>query len=285
MQKRSDFLYGLQKRVECYKIIKIAVERIKEMDSRSDGKFLNVLIQMGEALQSSGAEIYRVEDTLNRIGYAYGAEEMNVFVITSSIIITIKMPGKEPLTQTRRLKKNGGNDFVKLEELNELSRQICSHQISAEEFEKNLQKILSTKADEKWLLFGNILAAASFAVFFGGTIWDFLVAGMMGAVIWLLEKYMAPMCLNSVAYQISASFLSGVGICVISRIFPALHMDKIMIGDIMLLIPGLMFTNAIRDVLLGDTISASMRLVEALLLAAALALGFFAAIWLVGGIW
>ena len=66
--------------------------------------------------------------------------------------------------------------------------------------------------------------------------------------------------------------------------FPVLHMDKIMIGDIMLLIPGLMFTNAIRDVLLGDTISASMRLVEALLLAAALALGFFAAIWLVRGI-
>ena len=58
-----------------------------------------------------------------------------------------------------------------------------------------------------------------------------------------------------------------------------------MIGDIMLLIPGLMFTNAIRDVLLGDTISASMRLIEAILLAAALALGFFAAIWLVRGIW
>ena len=96
------------------------------------GSLLNVLIQMGEALQNSGAEIYRVEDTLNRIGYAYGAEEMNVFVITSSIIITIKMPEKEPLTQTRRLKKSGGNDFVKLEALNELSRKICSSQISVD---------------------------------------------------------------------------------------------------------------------------------------------------------
>ena len=255
------------------------------MDSRSDSGFLNVLIQMGEALQNSGAEIYRVEDTLNRIGAAYGAEEMNVFVITSSIIITMKMPGKEPLTQTRRLKKSGGNDFVKLEELNELSRQICSGRISVEEFEEQLHQILSTGSSGKMLLLGNVLAAASFAVFYGGSIWDFLVAGAMGAVIWLLEKYMAPICLNSVAYQIAASFLSGVGICVISRIFLALHMDKIMIGDIMLLIPGLMFTNAIRDVLLGDTISASMRLIEALLLAAALALGFFAAIWLVRGIW
>ena len=156
------------------------------MENKSDVRFLNVLIQMGEALQNSGAEIYRVEDTLNRIGYAYGAEEMNVFVITSSIIITMKMPGKESLTQTRRLRKAGGNDFVKLEELNELSRQICSKQIATEELEEKLKQILSRKSSDKMLLCGNILAAASFAVFFGGSIWDFLVAGIMGAVIWIL---------------------------------------------------------------------------------------------------
>lgn len=114
-----------------------------------------------------------MEDTLNRIGYAYGAEEMNVFVITSSIIITMKMPGKEPLTQTRRLKKSGGNDFVKLEELNELSRQICSGRIAVDEFEQQLDQILSTGSSEKMLLLGNVLAAASFAVFYGGSIWDF----------------------------------------------------------------------------------------------------------------
>lgn len=254
------------------------------MKKQTSGRLLNVLIQMGEALQNSGAEIYRVEDTLNRIGYACGAEEMNVFVITSSIVITLKMPGEESLTQTRRLRNSGNNDFVKLEELNELSRQICKSKISLEEFETELQKIVRQKANEKMLLLGNILAAASFCIFYGGNLWDCLIAGTVGAGIWLLEKYMAPICLNQIAYQITASFISGLLICVITKVFPVLHMDKIMIGDIMLLIPGLMFTNAIRDVLLGDTISASMRLVEALLLAAALALGFFAAIWLVRGI-
>lgn len=254
------------------------------MKKQTSGRLLNVLIQMGEALQNSGAEIYRVEDTLNRIGYACGAEEMNVFVITSSIVITLKMSGEESLTQTRRLRNSGNNDFVKLEELNELSRQICKSKISLEEFEAELQKIVRQKANEKILLLGNILAAASFCIFYGGNLWDCLIAGLVGAGIWLLEKYMAPICLNQIAYQITASFISGLLICVITKVFPVLHMDKIMIGDIMLLIPGLMFTNAIRDVLLGDTISASMRLVEALLLAAALALGFFAAIWLVRGI-
>jgi uncharacterized membrane protein YjjP (DUF1212 family) len=51
-------------------------------------------------------------------------------------------------------------------------------------------------------------------------------------------------------------------------------MDKIMIGDIMLLIPGIAMTNSIRNMLVGDTISGIMRLIESLLWAGALALGF-----------
>jgi len=50
------------------------------------------------------------------------------------------------------------------------------------------------------------------------------------------------------------------------------------------LIPGLMATNAIRDILIGDTISGVMRFIEAMLLAAVLALGFIGAIFLIGRI-
>ena len=56
-------------------------------------EFLRIFLDMGEALLSSGAEIFRVEDTLNRMGYACGATQMNVFVITSSIVITMEFPG------------------------------------------------------------------------------------------------------------------------------------------------------------------------------------------------
>ena len=55
-------------------------------------EFLRIFLDMGEALLSSGAEIFRVEDTLNRMGYACGATQMNVFVITSSIVITMEFP-------------------------------------------------------------------------------------------------------------------------------------------------------------------------------------------------
>ena len=70
------------------------------MSEAEVSQFLCVLIKMGEALQNSGAEVFRVEDTLNRIAAAYGAEEVNIFVITSSIVVTLTMPDLPPQTQT-----------------------------------------------------------------------------------------------------------------------------------------------------------------------------------------
>ena len=109
--------------------------------------YLHVFLDMGDALLNSGAEIFRVEDTLNRMGYACGATHMNVFVITSSIVITMEFPGDGARTQTRRIHECGGNDFTKLEQLNDLSRRFCSHPVSAAELRKDLS------------LFGNCLEA------------------------------------------------------------------------------------------------------------------------------
>ena len=76
------------------------------------------------------------------------------------------------------------------------------------------------------------------------------------------------------------SFICGLGIMAVAGIWTDISPDLVMIGDIMLLIPGVAMTNATRDMLSGDTISGVMRFVESLLWAVALALGFMAAIWI-----
>ena len=106
-------------------------------------EFLRIFLDMGEALLSSGAEIFRVEDTLNRMGYACGATQMNVFVITSSIVITMEFPGEGARTQTRRIRESYGNDFTKLEQLNDLSRRFCNHPIPAAELKKECSGIIN----------------------------------------------------------------------------------------------------------------------------------------------
>ncbi|MDO4262142.1 MAG: threonine/serine exporter family protein [Eubacteriales bacterium] len=249
------------------------------------GRFLHEILVMGELMQSCGAEVFRVEDTLNRMGRAFGVERMNVFVITSSIVITMELPDGRELTQTRRIREAGGNDFTKLERLNVLSREYCASPFDAEELGRRLQDIRRESIPRRKRFAGSVLAASSFAVFFGGSLWDGLTAGAFAVLICLMQEYVAKLCLNTMVFNVVTAFLSGMGICAVSHLIPELHMDMIIIGDIMLLIPGIAITNAVRDVLTGDTISGIMRFIEAMLWAGCLAFGFVSAIWLSGRIW
>ena len=171
--------------------------------------YLHVFLDMGDALLNSGAEIFRVEDTLNRMGYACGATHMNVFVITSSIVITMEFPGDGARTQTRRIHECGGNDFTKLEQLNDLSRRFCSHPVSAAELRNEFEKINANRPKPLWKLLGSVLAASSFALFYGGTIPDAITAGVAAILIWSIQKYLRPVCMNEVTFQFAASFFTG----------------------------------------------------------------------------
>jgi len=235
---------------------------------------LHYLLDMGELLLSCGAEISRVEDTLTRMGIAYGAETMNVFVITSSIVITMVFPNAIEVTETRRIRKLDSTNFKKLEDLNELSRQCCIAPLPLDQLHQRLNAIHAEEANRKKFIIGSILGAFGFAIFFGGTILDGLACGLVAILIVFLQRRLGEIAPNTIVFNFLAASLVGVLIVILSRIFPVLHMDKIMIGDIMLLIPGIAMTNSIRNMLVGDTISGIMRLIESLLWAGALALGF-----------
>ncbi|MGN0157783.1 MAG: threonine/serine exporter family protein [Brotaphodocola sp.] len=248
-------------------------------------QFLHQLLVMGEMMQTCGAEVFRVEDTLNRMGNAYGVERMNVFVITSSIVITMELPDGQELTQTRRIRKAGGNDFSKLEQLNALSREYCANPFDCDLLRGYLEEIQKNELPRRDHYIGSILGASSFAVFFGGNLADAMVSGAFAVFICYMQEYVAAVCMNPMIFNVVVSFLSGSAICIISSWFPFLHRDMIMLGDIMLVIPGIAITNAVRDVLIGDTISGIMRFIEAMLWAGCLAFGFMSAIWLVGLLW
>ena len=254
-----------------------------EQQSLHPDVLLHLLLNMGEAMLTVGGEVNRVEDTLSRMGRAYGAQQMNVFVITSSIIVTMAFSDGQELTQTRRIHSPGGTDFRKLEALNALSRRCCAQPVSPEELEKELAVIGRSAPRVSMVYLGSMLAGGSFAVFFGGGAAEGLAAAVFGALICLLQRTLIPACPNRLIFNLLCSFLVSTGICLCAWTFPGLQAGTVMIGDIMLLIPGLAMTNAIRDILVGDTISGVMRLIESLLWAGALAVGFMLGIWLMGG--
>lgn len=245
-------------------------------------ELLHEFLNIGEMMLRAGAEIKRVEDTIVRMGIAYGATKMNVFVITSSIVVTMAFSDGRKVTQTRRIMEESGTDFEKLEALNKLSRICCEKTLSINELRKEIE-YLNKKPSQSQILLGSVLASGSFAIFFGGAVWDGISAAAFGLFICFLQNKIKPVCPNNVIFNLLCSFLTGVGICLFSKCCPFVHADKIMIGDIMLLIPGIAMTNSVRDILVGDTISGVMRLIESLLWAGSIACGFMLAIRLIGG--
>lgn len=242
---------------------------------------LAAMLKMGELLLDAGAEIGRVEDTLERMGRAYGATRMDVLVITAIISITMEFPGGSSITETRRIRSTGQTDFYRLEKLNALSRQCCVQPLELNDLAERIDKVAAGEKPFSMRLLGSVLGAGSFAVFFGGTLWDGLTASVFAVFICLLQDRLGRTKLNTVAFNLLVSLLVGLGVGLVTAAIPALHMDRILIGDIMLLIPGLAMTNAVRNLLVGDTISGVVRLAESLIWAAALAGGFMVALTIV----
>lgn len=245
-------------------------------------KIIKCMLDLGEALLNSGAEINRVEDSLYRVGKAFGLQRVDVFVLTTVINLTVTYSDGTQETQTRRFLKGSSINFDKMEKLNSLCRNCANMSIC--EFEQELSKITSQTSRKIKLFAGSVLAAFAFALFFGGNVIDGCVAALFAVVICFAQVYFASVSPNKVFFYFLTALICGLGIYALKIVLPMLNVDKVIIGDIMLLIPGVAVTKAIRDIVIGDTVSGLIKLAESLLWAVALAGGFMLAMGIMGGI-
>lgn len=243
---------------------------------------LHAVLDIAEAMQNSGAEVSRVEDSINRMCAAYGARRVNSFTITGNMVVTLELADGETVTETRRLHP-GTPDFTRLDRLNALSRRICAGTPPVEEIRRSYADIAAQPPPGRaGTYLGGVLTAAGFAVFFGGGGWDAAAAGVLALLIETLMLLPIRKQLNPLFYLTAVAFLTGVSGIVLVRLGLGRRLDAILIGCIMLTIPGLAITNAVRDLLSGDTFSGLSRLCESLLQAAGIACGFCLAIYLLG---
>ena len=235
-------------------------------------QYLYYAMTIGEQLLISGAEVGRVEDTIRRICMAYGAERVDVFSITSSIVTT--MYGNFGIcTQTRRV-RGMANDLGRLEDLNQLSRYICEYRPEPAEIGSRLSEI---DRRPTYSLRMQILISGSFSVFFGGDCQDMIASALIGIVLKLLESFLKKSSLNSLITVFLCCGVGGILANFAVLIGLGHRADLISIGNIMLLIPGIAFTNSLRDLFSGDTITGLIRCMESVLLAFVVGLGFTAA--------
>lgn len=244
------------------------------MNREEAGEYLYCAMDIGQLLLLSGAEVNRVEDTVTRIMNAAGVPDVEVFSITSTITATAHLGDFQTITQMRRI-YGVKTDMHRIEELNQLSRDICSHHPDPASIQRKIAQIRAARPVNSGVMFlGYALVSGAFALFFGGDLHDFLASALIGVLLFLFEKALTRLTRNHLMTALLWSAMGGLLAQIAVRIGIGHHADLISIGNIMLYIPGVAFTNSIRDLFIGDTITGVIRFLESLLLAGIIAVGF-----------
>ena len=236
-------------------------------------KLLDVGIRAGRMLLESGAEVYRVEETMIRICTGLACtDEVDSYVTSTGIMLSIGYNG-QVFSKISRIKNRNVNLHC-VARINALSRNIQIQDYSLEEVEQQLNKIEKEPKYSVWMttLFGGI-GAAGFALFFDGGMLEIVISFAIGILIRLLVSLLSMMKMNDFINNVIASMLLAILSIFSKKVFLVIDVNVVVISGIMLLIPGLAFTNAIRDTIAGDYLSGVSRVMETLVCACAIALG------------
>ena len=113
-------------------------------------KLLQGILDIGEEMVVCGAEVNRVEDSIYRMCESYGADRINVFIITSNIQVTMEAPDGRILTHIRRLVRYDVN-FDRLDYLNDLCRYVCAKTPDVGELQNKLTDVLARPEPPKFM--------------------------------------------------------------------------------------------------------------------------------------
>lgn len=236
-------------------------------------EILSLSVEIADVMLRNGGEIYRIEDTVIHILEAYDIESFDVYVLSNGIFASANENKDDSCSMIRHVPL-GEVNLAKVSYLNQLARDLCSHSCTIEEGWKRVEKAKKLPKYSAWIhILCCGLGSACYAFLFGGSLLDFAFAFLIGLSEQILLLTMAKRKVSRFLRNVFVSVLvSALSILVVMTGLPVLQ-DKIIIGAIMPLVPGITFTTSIRDFHNGDYLSGSIHLIDALLTALCIAVG------------
>lgn len=231
-------------------------------------KPLDLAYEAGSILLENGAEISRVEETMRRIASHYGVEDESFFVLSNGIMATGKNYARSQFIPIK------GASLDKVVAVNQLSREVEQGRYTLEQLEHRLKGIRAMKAKPAWeQILASAVGSAAFCIIFGGSFMDCIASFIAGMVLWVFMLFVATKQLSRIVSTVSGGLLATLLCFGMYRIGLGNHLSNMIIGAIIPLIPGVAFTNGIRDMANEDYIAGTTRLLDAMLTFFCIALG------------
>ena len=236
---------------------------------------LHLATEAGHILLENGAEISRVEETMERIANAYGVEDESFFVLSNGIIATGQHYARAEFIPIK------GTQLEKVVEVNQLSREITTDRMPLAALRERLQTIRTMPGKTWWELIAGIACGVStFAILFGGSLTDAAATFACGLMLGVFMAFVSPR-LSRIGGNVLGGLVGGLLCIAMVSILPffishaplTLHLPNMIIGTIIALVPGVPFTNGMRDLANEDYIAGSTRLTDAFLAFLCIALG------------
>lgn len=238
-----------------------------------ENQVLDFLTQMGEEMLRNGAELFRVEETLEKIAKAYGMAGFHSYVLANGLFASLDHNGKNLCAQVRSVPLSATH-LGRVVALNDLSREIAEGRYTLEEAVAQLERVRQIPVSRPVAQIASAaVGCACYCVIFGGSWLDSLAAALAGAVLYLFLLSRTGKKMSRIMVNLAGSALVTALAVGLSQVFPALHFDKISIGSIIPLVPGIPLTNGIRDLFNGDYLSGTTRMIDAVLVGFCIAAG------------
>lgn len=236
-------------------------------------KMLKAVKLLAQVILENGGETYRAEDTIIRICKNFGFTEVDSVAIPTGIFIAISRDGIDNHTVIKRVKKRTVN-LTNVNTANEISRLITDGSITLDQAILQLQEMTTAQSSNKILpTIASALSSGFFTLLFYGSIFDFFIATLCGAVVQLTSFLFSDEDMFHFIISLTGGIITACIAIFFTELFSIGNIDLIISGAIMPLLPGLAMTNAIRDTMRGDLVSGVARGTEALIVAIALAVG------------
>lgn len=250
---------------------------------------MQLAVEAGHILLENGAEITRVEETMRRISSHYGVENQDFFVLSNGIIATGRQYASAKFIPIR------GTQLSRIVAVNQLSRDVSGGkrdgtQVSLDEVEERLKAIRASRGKPWWeITFGAAFGVSSFCLLFGGSMMDALSTLLCGILLGLFINFVCPH-MSRIFSNMLGGMVGGL-LCILAyqlSVFIApqapLHLPNMIIATIIALVPGVPFTNGIRDLANEDYIAGTTRLVDAFLVFLCIAVGVMLALIFYGAL-
>ena len=254
--------------------------------SQDESRFMAPLQLAGRLIMENGGETYRVEETVTRMGCAFGLKDVESFAVPSGVFVSYRRTDGSTETSVKRVRK-GPTNLACVDAVNAVSRSVECNHLSCEEALAQLQAIEKAPppTSPAMLVLWSAIASGGFAVMFGGELLEFLVAAFATAAAQLLTLFFQRRRLQGIVTVLAGSVLSALIPMVFHRLTGLCILDATVAGALMPLLPGLAMTIAVQDTMRGDSLSGTSHGINAMLTAIMVAGGALIAAGIMSFLW